>query len=143
MLDRCRVHSLDRGSTTNNGYVTAASTSVTNPYGFLFTAVPLHRGRAAAGTVYLGRPWHPSQDPNAIAQVVIRESVLDAHIKAAPWTDFGTWSWRDARYARVPQPWAGRHGDGRPPAAHPRSRPAATHAAARTCAGTDGWDPAR
>ena len=97
VLEHCHVHSLDRGSATNNGYVTAASTTLTNPYGYLFTKCRF-TGDAAAGTVYLGRPWHPSNDPNAVAQTVIRDSHLGEHIKAAPWTDFGTWPWREARY---------------------------------------------
>src|SRR6185369_546958 len=99
VFEGCRIHSLDRGSTTNNGYITAASTDINNPHGFLFT-VCAFTGAAPAGTVYLGRPWHPSNDPNAIAQVVIRDSWLGPHIiAAAPWTDFGTFSWRAARYA--------------------------------------------
>ena len=98
VLDRCQVHSLDRGSTTNNGYITAASTSIANPYGFLFTKCTF-TGTAPAGTVFLGRPWHPSNDPNAIAQVTIRDSAMGVHVKAeTPWTDFGAFSWRDARY---------------------------------------------
>jgi pectinesterase len=97
VLQHCRIHSLDRGSTTNNGYVTAASTALSNPYGYLFSKCRF-TAAAAAQTVYLGRPWHPSNDPNAVAQTVIRDSHLGAHIKAAPWTDFGTWPWRDARY---------------------------------------------
>lgn len=98
VLDRCEIHSLDRGSSTNNGYVTAASTSITNPYGFLIIDSKL-TGDAPAGTVFLGRPWHPSNDPNAIAQTVIRDSTIGAHVGGTPWSDFGTWSWRDARYA--------------------------------------------
>lgn len=98
VFDRCEIHSLDRGSTSNNGYVTAASTDVANPYGFLIVRSRL-TGTAAPATVYLGRPWHPSNDPSAIAQTVIRDSFLGAHIKPAPWSDFGTWPWREARYA--------------------------------------------
>jgi pectinesterase len=98
VFEGCRIHSLDRGSTTNNGYVTAASTDINNPYGFLFTFCAF-TGTAAAGTVSLGRPWHPSNDPNAIASTVIRNSWLGPHVVAAtPWTDFGTFSWRNARY---------------------------------------------
>src|SRR4029453_8940752 len=92
VLDRCRIHSLNRGSTPN-GYVTAPSTSISNPHGLLF-----HRwaftSDPPAGTVYLGRPWHPSQDPAAIGQTIIRESLIGAHIGATPWSDFGTWPWR-------------------------------------------------
>jgi pectinesterase len=98
VFEGCVIHSLDRGSTTNNGYVTAASTDIHNPHGFLFTLC-LFTGSAPAGTVSLGRPWHPSNDPNAIAQVVVRDSWLGEHIVgASPWTDFGPFSWRDARY---------------------------------------------
>lgn len=98
VFEGCRIHSLDRGSTTNNGYITAASTDVNNPHGLLFTHC-VFTGTPAAGTVYLGRPWHPSNDPNAIASTVIRDSWLGPHvIPAAPWTNFGPFSWRDARY---------------------------------------------
>jgi pectinesterase len=137
VFDRCHIHSLDRGSTTNNGYVTAASTSIANPYGFLIVDSKL-TGDAAAGTVYLGRPWHPSNDPNAIAQTVIRDSTLGAHVNPAPWTDFGTWPWRDARYAE----W---HNRGPGAGAGP-DRPQLTdaQAASLTIAAYLGdWDPVR
>jgi len=137
-LDRCRIHSLDRGSATNNGYVTAPSTSVTNPYGLLFSSC-VFTSDAPAASVYLGRPWHPSQDPNAIGQTVIRDSVLGAHIGATPWSDFGTWPWRDARFAEY-------HNRG-PGAAATPDRPQLTHAEAAGytvgayLAGADGWSP--
>jgi pectinesterase len=99
VLEHCHVHSLDRASTTNNGYVTAASTMLANPHGFLFTGCRFTAADTVApATVYLGRPWHPSNDPNAVAQTVIRDSHLGGHIQTAPWTDFGTWPWREARY---------------------------------------------
>jgi pectinesterase len=139
VLDRCTIHSLDRGSTTNNGYVTAASTSIANPHGFLFSKCTF-TGTAADGTVFLGRPWHPSNDPNAIAQVVIRDSKLAEHINPlTPWTDFGVFSWRDARYAEF-------HNKGFGAVASP-DRPQLSEADAALftpeiyLAGTDGWDP--
>jgi pectinesterase len=141
VLDRCIVHSLNRGSASNNGYVTAASTSIANPHGFLFTQCRL-TGAAPPGTVYLGRPWHPSNDPNAVAQTTIRDSVLGAHLKAdAPWTDFGTWPWREARYNEY-------HNRG-PGAAVTADRPqlsdeqAAAYTPAAYLAGADAWDPVR
>jgi pectinesterase len=97
-FDRCRIHALDRGSATNNGYVTAPSTSVTNPYGLLFARCTF-TSDAPVGSVFLGRPWHPSNDPNAIGQTIIRESWLGAHLGPAPWSDFGTWPWQEARFA--------------------------------------------
>lgn len=94
---RCHIHSLDRGSVPN-GYVTAPSTDITNPHGYLFSRCRL-TSDAPAGTVYLGRPWHPSNDPNAIGQTIIRESWIGDHIGATAWSDFGTWPWKDARLA--------------------------------------------
>ncbi|WP_432971997.1 pectinesterase family protein [Dactylosporangium sp. CA-233914] len=140
VLDRCAIHSLERGSATNNGYVTAASTSLPNPYGFLLSECRL-TSDAPPGTVALGRPWHPSNDPDAVAEVTIRDSVLGAHIATTPWTDFGTWPWRDARYAEY-------HNRG-PGAAVTPDRPQLTReqAVTRTIAaylsGSDGWDPVR
>jgi pectinesterase len=141
VFDRCRIHSLNRGSTTNNGYVTAASTSITNPYGFLVVGGKL-TGDAPAGTVYLGRPWHPSNDPAAIAQTVIRDSTLGAHIvPATPWTDFGTWSWRDARYAEYRNRGAGAIAS--PDRPQLTDEQAASLTTAAYLSGTDGWDPVR
>jgi pectinesterase len=142
VFDRAWIHSLTRGSTTNNGYVTAPSTSISNPYGFLITHSKL-TSDAPAETVYLGRPWHPSNDPNAIGQLTIRDSTLGAHIKvAAPWSDFGTmWSWRDARFAEY-------HNRG-PGAGTGPDRPQLTDEQAATAtpetylAGSDNWTPIR
>jgi pectin methylesterase-like acyl-CoA thioesterase len=38
VFDGCEIRSLNRGSSSDNGYITAASTWSTNPRGFLFTA---------------------------------------------------------------------------------------------------------
>jgi pectinesterase len=141
VFDLCRIHSLDRASTTNNGYVTAASTSIANPHGFLFLHDAL-TGDAPAGTVSLGRPWHPSNDPNAIAQVTIRDSFLGDHINPTPWTDFGTFSWRDARYGEFRDigPGAGPAGADRPTLTREQAHEATP---AAYLEGTDGWHPFR
>ncbi|MEV4412235.1 pectinesterase family protein [Catellatospora sp. NPDC049609] len=141
VFDRCRVHSLDRGSASNNGYVTAASTSIANPYGLLFSQSTF-TGTAPDGTVHLGRPWHPSNDPNAIAQVLIRDSKLGAHlIGAAPWTDFGAFSWRDARYAEYRNRGAGAVASPDRPQLDDATAAAMTPEA--YLAGADGWNPIR
>jgi pectinesterase len=139
-FDRCRIHALDRGSAPNNGYVTAPSTSITNPHGLLFVACAF-TSDAPAASVHLGRPWHPSNDPNAIGQTIIRDSWLGAHVGPAPWSDFGTWSWRDARFAEY-------HNRG-PGALVTPDRPqltraeAAGYTVAAYLAGADGWSPQR
>ncbi|MEJ3745998.1 pectinesterase family protein [Actinomycetes bacterium KLBMP 9797] len=140
VFDRCEIRSLNRGSTSNNGYVTAASTTNTNPYGYLFTHCRLTAASGVAPqSVHLGRPWHPSGDVNAIAQVLYRESTMDAHIKPAPWTDMSGFSWRDARFFEYHNTGAG--------AAVTADRPqlpeadAATYTAQRYLAGADNWNP--
>jgi pectinesterase len=137
VFDRCRIHSLNRNSTPN-GYVTAPSTAISNPFGLLFHRCML-TSDAPAGTVFLGRPWHPSNDPDAIGQTLIRESWIGAHIGATAWSDFGTWPWREARL---------REYHNRGPGAIPSAdRPQLTdaEASANTMAaflrGTDGWRP--
>jgi pectinesterase len=137
VFDRCRIHSLDRHSTPN-GYVTAPSTDVANPHGLLFHRCML-TSDAPAGTVFLGRPWHPGNDPDAIGRTVIRDSWIGAHVGATAWSDFGTWPWREARLAEY-------HNRG-PGAIPSPERPQLTdaQAAANTMAavlrGADGWRP--
>ncbi len=137
VFDRATITALDRGSNPN-GYLTAASTRRTNPYGFLIVGSRV-LSPAANASFYLGRPWHPSGDVDAIAQVVIRETALPAAIKATPWTDMSGFSWKDARFFeyRNTGPGAGT-GTDRPqlPAAQ-----AANFTAQRYLAGGDGWNP--
>jgi pectinesterase len=97
VFDRCHVHSLNRNSTPA-GYVTAPSTDISNPHGFLFTRC-LFTSDAPPASVYLGRPWHPGNDPNAIGETVIRQSAIGAHVGPTGWSDFGDWPWEDARFA--------------------------------------------
>ncbi|MCA0756697.1 pectate lyase [Paenibacillus sp. N4] len=97
VFEECTIHSLDRGSSTNNGYITAASTMITEPYGYLFLNSKL-TSNAAAGTVWLGRPWHPGGNPDAIASVVYMNCEMGAHINPIGWTDMSGFSAADARF---------------------------------------------
>ncbi|GAA1770293.1 pectinesterase family protein [Kocuria aegyptia] len=98
VFEDCEIRSLDRGSATNNGYVTAGSQDLGIAHGYLFDRCRFTSG-ATAGTVHLGRPWHPGGDPRAVAQVLVRDSWLGAHVSASPWTDMSGFSWREARFA--------------------------------------------
>lgn len=93
----CEIRSLDRGSDSNNGYVSAGSVNIQIKHGYLFTQCRFVSG-AAPASVHLGRPWHPSGDPDAFAQVLVRDSWLGPHISGAPWTDMSGFSWREARF---------------------------------------------
>jgi pectin methylesterase-like acyl-CoA thioesterase/pectate lyase len=138
VIERSVIRALNRGSTTNNGWITAASTFKDNPYGFLITDSKVVSD-APAGSFHLGRPWHPGGDPDAIAQVLIRNTELPAAIKGSPWTDMGGFSWKDARFTEY-----GNYGPG---AAVTADRPQMSDEAARShtvsdyLKGTDGWAP--
>ncbi|MGC9668535.1 pectinesterase family protein [Planosporangium sp. 12N6] len=138
VFDRCTIKSLSRGSTSNNGYVTAAATANTNPYGFLFSQCTF-TSNAPAQTGYLGRPWHPSGDPNAIGQVLVRDSALGAHIKSAPWTDMSGFSWRDARFSEYHNTGAGAGANANRPQLSDAQAP--NYTPQRYLAGGDGWNP--
>ncbi len=84
-FENCVIRSLDKGSDTNNGYITAASTSKDDEFGFVFRNCTL-TSDAKEGTVYLGRPWHPSGDVNAIASVAFINCEIGNHINADGWT---------------------------------------------------------
>jgi len=132
------VRSLTRGSSSNNGYITAAATNINNKFGYLFWGTHL-TSNAPAQTVYLGRPWHPGGDVNAIAQVLYRGVTMDAHIRLDPWTDMSGFSWKAARFTEYSSTGAG--------AAINANRPqmsaatAAQYVPTAYLAGSDGWAP--
>lgn len=91
VFEDCELCSLYGGSSTDNGYVTAASTKADQPYGFLFENCRLTAdSRMPAHTVYLGRPWHPSSETQPICvSTVFKNCELGAHIKKEGWTFMG------------------------------------------------------
>ncbi|WP_330326686.1 pectinesterase family protein [Streptomyces pseudovenezuelae] len=138
VIERSVIRALSRGSDSNNGYITAASTWTGNPYGFLITRSKIVSD-APDQTFHLGRPWHPGGEPAAVAQVLIRDTVLPAAVKSSPWTDMSGFSWKDARFTE--------YRNSGPGAAPSADRPQLDAAAARTYTvanylkGTDGWAP--
>jgi len=87
VFEECDVVSRDRGSRTNNGYVTAPSTASREPFGFLFLRGRLLKERPtmAPASVSLGRPWHPFGDPDAMGSAVFIDTWMDDHIGAKGW----------------------------------------------------------
>ncbi|MGZ8378925.1 MAG: pectinesterase family protein [Gemmatirosa sp.] len=87
VFDTCEIVSRDRGSRTNNGYVTAPSTPRSEPHGFLFWRSRLTKERAALApaSVTLGRPWHPFADPEAVGSAVFVDCWMDDHVGAKGW----------------------------------------------------------
>ncbi len=64
-----------------NGYVTAASTLETTPYGFVFLNCTI-TGDATENSFYLGRPWRP------FAKTVFINCYLGKHIKPEGWNNW-------------------------------------------------------
>ncbi|MFS0656249.1 pectinesterase family protein [Bacillus sp. 179-C3.3 HS] len=62
-----------------NGYITAASTTESQKFGYVFIDSTLERGTANPQSVYLGRPWRPH------AAVTFLYTKMDDHIKAEGW----------------------------------------------------------
>lgn len=72
VFERCHIHS------KKNSYITAASTSAAQAYGFVFLHCKL-TADPAFQKVYLGRPWRP------YAKTVFIHTEMDKHILAAGW----------------------------------------------------------
>ncbi|HEX2094694.1 MAG TPA: pectinesterase family protein, partial [Longimicrobiaceae bacterium] len=87
VFDDSDIVSRDRGSRTNNGYITAPSTPISQPYGFVFVDSRLRKESPslAPGSVTLGRPWHPSGNPHAIGSAVYLHTWMDDHIAPRGW----------------------------------------------------------
>ncbi|MFF3331354.1 pectinesterase family protein [Streptomyces sp. NPDC002888] len=138
VIERSVIKALSRGSTSNNGYITAASTWTGNPYGFLITRSKI-LSDAPAGTFHLGRPWHPGGEPEAVAQVLIRDTELPAAIKSSPWTDMSGFSWKDARFTEYRN--FGPGAEVTPDRPQMSDEDARTHTVAEYLKGNDNWAP--
>src|SRR5699024_11400853 len=93
VIEGSEIRSVDRGSTSANGYVCAPSTEG-GSHGFLFTDCTF-TSDAADGSVFLGRPWHPSSNPDVAPSAVGRDSHLPRHIRTPAWCGIGGWPRKD------------------------------------------------
>lgn len=83
VFDQCEIHSL--GSRVSTGSVMAPSTRVDNPHGFLLINSELTADEGVSD-VYLGRQWYEGDQMEAVGKVIVRNSILGAHIrKTDPW----------------------------------------------------------
>lgn len=98
VFEECVICSLDREDRKIKGYVTAASTKPDSQYGFLFIRCKLISNIREKECVYLGRPWHPSSDPNRWVNVVFRECYLDEHIHTDGWCEMHGYSPENERF---------------------------------------------
>ncbi|MEP6731081.1 MAG: pectinesterase family protein [bacterium] len=82
------------------GYITAPSTPPLQRYGFVFVASRLGRESNAVkpNTVALGRPWHPSSNPNVNPSAVYLDCNMDDHITVDAWAPMGGFIPESARF---------------------------------------------
>lgn len=101
----CEIVSRDRDSATNNGYITAPSTPISQPYGFLFVGGRLRKETPAMApnSVTLGRPWHPSGRPDAIGSAVFIGVWMDDHVGATGWSPMNSTDAAGNRVENQPQ----------------------------------------
>jgi pectinesterase len=82
------------------GFIAAPSTPPLQRYGLVFIGSRL--GRESNGvkpnTVALGRPWHPSSNPNVNPSVVYIDCNMDDHILVEGWTQMGGYGPEAARF---------------------------------------------
>ncbi|PAP75403.1 pectinesterase family protein [Rubrivirga marina] len=83
VFDESVIVSRDRADKNPTGYVTAPSTRVGYPFGFLFVDSRLEKEPGVeAGSVRLGRPWHPGNDSTANGSAVFVRTWMDDHVGA-------------------------------------------------------------
>jgi pectinesterase len=149
VFDDCEIVSRDRGSATNNGYITAPSTHVSQPYGFVFVRSRLLKETAemAPGSVTLGRPWHPSGNPHAVGSAVFIDTWMDDHIGALGWTVMNSTDAAGNRVENRPEDARfyeyGSTGPGAVASPSRRGLTAEQAAAYDVVRVLDGWDPRR
>jgi pectinesterase len=82
VFESCDLISRNRRGKNPTGFIAAPSTAMTFPYGFLFNACRLLKETPdlPAGSVRLGRPWHPGADPRVEGSAVFIRCYMDDHI---------------------------------------------------------------
>ncbi|WP_139827615.1 pectinesterase family protein [Nesterenkonia sp. PF2B19] len=143
VVENSHIHSLDRGEEHTNGYVGAPATHTGAP-GFLILDSTF-TSDAAEGTVHLGRPWHPSSNPDVEPSMIVRDSELGAHIATPAWADMGGHSWEDSLLAEYGNTGPGAVPDGETWEGRPQltEEEAAEHTREAYLTGDDTWRPWR
>ena len=91
VFDGCEIFSIDRANAESKGYVTAPSTLASNKYGYLIQNSKLTTNITENGTIFLGRPWHPSSATEPLkSNVVYKNCEMGSHISKEGWTSMET-----------------------------------------------------
>ncbi|OLP66196.1 Pectinesterase A precursor [Bacillus pumilus] len=120
-----------------NGYITAASTSETQKYGYVFIDSTLKKGTAGTQSVYLGRPWRPH------SAVTFLHTKMEDHIKSVGWHNWNNPdNERTARYKEYGSTGAGSSVINRVKWSNILTKNEANQITVQAVlGGTDGWNP--
>lgn len=87
VFEKCEIHSVNpkpEEEPNKGGYIAAPSTPAAQKFGFLFKECVM-TGNNSDNTVFLGRPWHPGSDPNAVGCCLFMHCELGPHIREDGW----------------------------------------------------------
>jgi pectinesterase len=133
VFDHCHIHG------KADGYLTAASTPETTPYGYVFLDCKITTGADVVKGVFLGRPWRP------FAATAFLRCDIQGNIQAEGWHNWGKeTNEHTARYAEYKNTGPGADPTKRIPWARQLTdAEAADYTVKNILGGNDGWNPAR
>ena len=129
-FEHCHINCL------GNGYITAASTPVDQPYGFVFSHCTITGDKPGVET-YLGRPWR------IYASTIFLNCEMSDVVRPVGWFDWKKpEAHQTARYAEYNNTGAGANPAARPDWTKQLSKSEASKITVRkVLGGTDNWDP--
>lgn len=90
LFDRCEIGSRFVPGAEIQGYISAPSTPIDQPIGFVFDRCRLTREAGLPrNSVYLGRPWRAGGNMRLTGASVFLNCWMDDHIKAEGWSSMG------------------------------------------------------
>ena len=133
VFDHCRIHA------KADGYLTAASTPESAPFGYVFLDCKVTAAAEVERGFYLGRPWRP------FAATAFLRCELPDKLNPAGWHNWGkAENEKTARYAEYKNTGPGADMSKRAPwAKQLTDAEAAAYTAEKVLSGADGWRPAR
>ncbi|MGE5606842.1 MAG: pectinesterase family protein [Bacteroidota bacterium] len=136
VFNECKLYSINRGQEPN-GYLTAASTTPMQKYGYVFIKCDLETGAVAQHSVFLGRPWA------GFAAVAFIECHMGAHIKAEGWHNWNKPKYEStARFVEYRSSGPGGSMEKRVKwAKQLTAEEAKEYTVEKVLAGEDGWNP--
>ncbi|MGN6819539.1 MAG: pectinesterase family protein [Sphingomonas sp.] len=90
LFEQCEIVTRLVPNAENQGYLTAPSTPLDQPYGLVFSDCRIAREAGVPdGSAYLGRPWRAGGNMKLVGASAFLRCWMDAHIRAEGWTSMG------------------------------------------------------